>query len=359
MQPTNNSIVTPGTLRGLSLARGFTVFFIPVIHSIMLYGNQQTQQSGMATFLAFIAEWPGAQLFMVLMGIHFALSKNKSFRQVILRSLVLLSAAYMLNLFKFTLPYSLGLLPSDFINEIRPGNYPLIFINDILHFAAIALLVLFIVKRLPEYPAITIILSFIICFASPIFIPSEARGFPNYLTHLLVGQPPHTYFPLFPWLVYPLSGLAIGYFIKKECSKTFLALLAVGLGLMALGFWIGCYEAPASFYRLGPWKTIQHLGFVCCWLTIWHIISRLFRSNIFFTFLEFLSRGITLIYLIQWPLICWLLPVFGYHQLGITESVIISLIISLCVFGLAHLLISKNQKPQLSSRASEGTNHKP
>lgn len=344
MQPNNNSFVAPSATRGLALARGFTVFFIPVIHSIMLYGNQQTQQSGMVTFLAFIAEWPGAQLFMMLMGIHFALSKNKSFRQVLLRSLVLLSAAYSLNLLKFTFPHSLGLLPVEFINEIRPGNYPLILINDILHFAAITLLLLFIVKRLPEYPAIAIILTFVICFASPFVIPSEARDLAKYLMQLSSGQPPHTYFPLFPWLVYPLSGLAIGYYIKKEGGKTFLALLPVGLGLMALGYWIGSYEAPASFYRLGPWKTIQHLGFVCCWLTLLHIVSRLFRCNNFFFFLEFLSRGITLIYFIQWPLICWLLPVIGYHQSGITESVIISLTISVLVFSLAFLFMWKNQK---------------
>lgn len=342
-------------IRSLSLARGFTVFFIPVIHSIMLYGNQQTQLSGMASFLTFIAEWPGAQLFMILMGIHFSLSKNKSLRPILFRSLMLLSAAYLLNLLKFTFPHSLGLLPPSFANDIRPVGYPLILLNDILHFASMALFVLYIIKKLPEYPVIAIILAFIICFASPQFVipngdEESRRDLANYLSQLSSGQPPHTYFPLLPWLAYPLTGLAIGYYIKKEGSKTFLVLLLVGLGLMALGFWIGSSEPPASFYRLGPWKTIQHLGFVCCWLTIWHIISRLLKSNIFFTFLEFLSRSITLIYLIQWPLICWLLPIVGYHKLNIAESILVSLTISLPVFGLAHLIIFKYKKHYLSSR---------
>lgn len=327
-------------VRSLSLARGFTVLFIPIIHAIMLYGNEQTHQSALVSFLAFIAEWPGAQLFMLLMGIHFALSKNTSFRKVMLRSLALLGMAYLLNFLKFSLPGHFGVLPEAFLADISPDNYPLILIGDILHFAAISLPLLFIIKKLPEYPAIAIILAFIVCFASSLLsLPTL------HFLSLIAGQPPETYFPLFPWIVYPLAGLAIGYNLKIAGSKTFLFLLPAGLGLMALGFWIGKEEEYTSFYRTGPWHTMQHIGFVCSWLSVWHIIAGLFKYNWFFRFLSFLSRGITLIYIIQWPLICWLMPVIGYHQLNISESIIISLAISLFVFGIAHLLMGKNQKP--------------
>jgi uncharacterized membrane protein len=342
-------------VRSLALARGFTVFFIPIIHAIMLYGNEQTHNSDLVSVLAFIAEWPGAQLFMLLMGIYFALSKNTSVRKVMLRSIVLLAMAYLLNFLKYVPPGSFRLLPDAFLNDIQPQQNSLLLIGDILHFAALALPLLFLVKKLPEYPAIAIIAAFIVCFATPLVIPSETRNLSSHFFSLIVGQPPHTYFPLFPWLVYPLAGLAIGYYLKREGSKTFLYLLPVGLCLMSLGFWIGSKEEQTSFYRTGPWHTMQHMGFVCSWLTVWHIIARIFKYNWFFRFLASLSRGITLIYIIQWPLICWLLPVFGYHQLNMSESIIISLTISLTVFGIAHLLMGKNQKPQLSSRAERGT----
>lgn len=327
-------------VRSLSLARGFTVLFIPIVHTIMLYGNEETHKSALVSFLAFIAEWPGAQLFMLLMGIHFAFSKKTSFRKIILRSLVLLGMAYLLNFLKFILPGYFGLLPEAFINDFSPDNYPLILISDILHFAAISLPLLFIIKKLPEYPAIAIISAFIVCFASPSFSAIDNSPFTN---HLIAGQPPENYFPLFPWLVYPVAGLAIGFYLKKSGNKTFLFLLPAGLGLMALGFWIGKEEGYTSFYRIGPWHTIQHVGFVCSWLTVWHIIAGLFKYNWFFRFLSFLSRGITLIYIIQWPLISWLMPIFGYQHLNIPESLTISLMISLVVFGLAFWLIPKNK----------------
>lgn len=328
-------------LSSLSLSRGFTVLFIPIIHSIILYGNEQTHQNGLVTILTFIAEWPGAQLFMLLMGIHFALSKNTTFKKVILRSILLLTFAYLLNYLKFVLPEQLNILPQTFLDDIKPNNYPLIFIGDILHFASLSLPIMYIIKQLPFYPLFAFIFSIAFCFVSPVinFTPNSPLT-----THLLAGQPPHTYFPLLPWLAYPLTGISIGYCIKKTGSKTFAVILPAGLGLMAVGFYCGSKEVFTSFYRTGPWLTIQHLGFVCTWLTVWHIIARLVKHNLVFTFLNFLSRNITLIYCLQWPIICWLLPVIGYHQANLTESIIIATEISILVFLITHFLSSTFKK---------------
>jgi hypothetical protein len=71
-----------------------------------------------------------------------------------------------------------------------------------------------------------------------------------------------------------------------------------------------------SFYRTYPLDTIQRIGFVLLALAFWNWVETNVPHTKFLGFLETLSRNITQVYLIQWLLICWLLPIFGYHRLG-------------------------------------------
>src|SRR5690242_13320705 len=95
-------------IASIDLARGFTVLFIPAIHSVMLYSTLQVHQSAYGRLLAFIAEWPGAQILMLLMGVSFALSAKVSNKKVLLKALILLFIGYLMNYSKFVLPIQTG-----------------------------------------------------------------------------------------------------------------------------------------------------------------------------------------------------------------------------------------------------------
>lgn len=58
-------------IQSLDLARGFTVLFIAPIHAVLLFASPAVYSAAPIQFLKFIAEGPGAQLFMTLMGISF------------------------------------------------------------------------------------------------------------------------------------------------------------------------------------------------------------------------------------------------------------------------------------------------
>src|SRR5258708_32158730 len=77
----------------------------------------------------------------------------------------------------------------------------------------------------------------------------------------------------------------------------------------------------ASFYRTYQFDTLYHIGIVLVWLFCWDWISRHVTSKYFFQFLKYLSENITQVYCIQWIVIMWLLPVFGFHQLNLSLSV--------------------------------------
>jgi uncharacterized membrane protein len=342
-------------IKSLDLARGFTVLFIPIVHSVMLYGNASVHESDFGNVLAFIAEWPGAQVFMLLMGVSFVLAKQKSFNYVLARSVVLILLGYLLNVLKFVIPFFLGGLPKIFLNDLNATSWnSLLLIGDILQFAGIAILILWIIQKAPDPTLTALLLAIFVAFATP---TPWGHGDVHAL-ELVIGQPPRIFFPLFPWLMYPLTGMVIGYSLKEFGSKVFVALLPIGGGLMLSSFCAKLtfsIQTDKSFYTMGPWSSLMHLGFVCVWISGFHFLSLMTQIKsritlitrivkVLFSGLEFLSRRITLIYLIQWPLICWLLPVIGYHSLNMTASIVIGIDIALAVILITLLIAYRKPK---------------
>src|SRR5688572_14942512 len=298
----------------LDLARGFTVLVMPSIHVVMLYSLPAVQQSLLGDILTFIAEGPGAQLFMLLMGVSFVFSSGINQRSVLQRTFLLLIAAYLLNFFKFIVPLGLGLMPENLLSELRLKNdfraaVFLFLLGDILHFAAIAYLTLFFVFSFKHYPLWSALIAIAIIFLSPLAWDMKSGIiFIDYLLQLLGGHPPNVFFPVFPWLVYPMMGLCLGFFLKHSDTK----FVFINAGWLGAVFMIGaCLFPPTpatewlSFYRTQPADTIFHAGFVLSWLGVVHWLSRHVAANPFFALLVFCSRNITAIYIIQWIIIFW------------------------------------------------------
>ena len=342
-----------GRILSLDLARGFTVLFIPIVHAVMLYGKTEVQDSGFGQVLTFIAEWPGAQVFMLLMGVSFEFSSRTSFRSVFVRSVVLLILGYALNFLKFVFPYLAGWLPENFLIDMgADGWVPLLLTGDILQFAGVSLMILWCVQQSPDRPLTALLVGMFVCFASPFPWIGNAH-----LIELASAGPPRVFFPLFPWLVYPLAGMVIGNALNEYGSKVFVVLVPIGCGLMLSSYCakLNFVIAPdQSFYTMGPWSTLMHLGFVCVWISTWHLLTVLFDKlrisrNYFFSGLQFMSKRITLIYLVQWPLIFWLIPVIGYKTLGVWPSVVIAIDIMLLTLLIALII----RKPR-ANRSSGG-----
>jgi len=303
-------------IRSLDLARGFTVLFITPVHVMLLYSQPHVQASPLGKLLAFIAEGPGAQLFMMLMGISFSLSSKQTSASVLKRTFILLVVAYALNVFKFVIPLALHIMPGGLqdylqINNNFEGYIHVLFLGDILHFAALALIILFFVSRL--HPFYAVLTACIVCFLAPHFWDLHSNNFLiNYFFDLTGGQEPHIFFPLFPWLVYPLLGLAIGKYLH------FKNMLCIGVALIVLSFLF--HSTDVSFYRTYPGGTIYHTGVVLVWLSGWDFVAKHISDNYFFKLLEYLSLHITKIYIIQWVLIMWILPVIGFQELNLVET---------------------------------------
>lgn len=341
-------------IRSFDLARGFTVLCMPMIHVVMLYSNPEVQQSLLGDILGFIAEGPGAQLFMLLMGVSFTFSKRISKKYVFQRALYLLVAAYALNFLKFILPLGLGLLPANLLTELDLKNddsavVPLILIGDILHFATFAYVILYFVSRFKHYPYLSLLLAVLVTFVSPyVWDLQTGNNLIDRVISLFNGHPPQTFFPVFPWLVYPLMGLTLGHLLRYYHVDYLLKKTGMmGISLIILSL---CFPATIvtnawlPFYRTGPADTIFHLGFVLVWISLVHWLTKKWGTNKLVQLLTFCSGNITKIYLVQWVMICWCLAITGYMQLGMKYTLVWMLLINVNTLLLTCIITLTNAK---------------
>jgi hypothetical protein len=339
-------------IRSLDLARGFTVMCIAPIHTVMLYSNNETYTSVLGYFLTFIAEGPGAQLFMVLMGMYIAFKPVAKPNDILRRSALLLIAGYALNMVKFVLPLYFGIIPEMMqqdlmINDNCAGMIQLLSLGDILHFAAIALGVTHWVRRKENYTNSALALGAAVLLLSPFFWDAHCNNkIIDYLLQLIGGQPPHVFFPLLPWLFYPLLGLVIGDAFKRNRETVYPQLLKWGIGWLLFGIlahYIAGAQFNTSFYRTYPWDTFGHAGIVLIILWLWEWFDKYILPNCFFDCLEYYSRKITQVYIIQWILIIWLLPFFGYRELNYIKT-IIAIVLTSAFTLLVSLTLDKCKK---------------
>lgn len=335
-------------IQSLDLARGFTVLVMPSIHVAMLYSTAPVQQSFLGDTLALFAEIPGAQLFMLLMGIGLVFSSRISAGYVLQRTVFLWVAAYGLNALKFLVPLGLGWMPQNLMEELQltsnAGAVPFFFlIGDILHFAAIAYPVLFLLSRLKHYPYWSLFLATTVMICSPwIWDQATGIGLVDYGLQLLGGHPPQTFFPVFPWLVYPLVGLTVGYFLRRMETAKFMKRLGWTGVLLVI---VSCLFPPTieitewlPFYRTRPADTLFHLGAVLVWVAVVHWLSQKTRGNVFFDLLVFCSKRITAIYIIQWVLICWGMGLVGYGHLGFGATFLSMVVVTVVTLLLVKLV---------------------
>lgn len=334
----------------LDLAKGFTVLFIPAVHCVMLYSDTSVHQSVFGHVLAFIAEWPGAQVFMFLMGMSFSFSKKPA-RHHIKKALLLLVVGYLLNVLKFLLPLWTGVFPVELQNELlfyhqRSMSWNLFLTGDIFHFAALALLVMTVIKQSSYYLGVALAFVFVLTVFTPLFWDHHhGNVLVDQLLHLVGGQAADSFFPLVPWIVYPLTGMAIGrYFQLPYASVQPLFFSGCFLFIVSALLRFTPFQFPTtSFYRTFPDGTNMHLGFVIIWVCLWFWMAPLAsRNNVLVQLFCFCSRHISLIYFIQWPVIFWMLSLVGYRCLSLGGSILVTSIVYGIVFGMVYFIVGKS-----------------
>jgi hypothetical protein len=248
------------------------------------------------------------------------------------RGFLLLCVGYLLNFLRGTLPIAFGEWAEwvDFQDE-RPWVYMLE--QDILHFAGLAFIIIAFLKRVIPWNIGLMIVGGIIIAVSPllyqIHIDESVAGF---FISLFFGGNHYNFFPVVPWIAFPLIGIGYGALLKKNNNKNEFVRLSwiAGAFLIVVGISLAYYFDKSLFqhwysgkFRQGKLPAIVSLlfvGFQFIWIPVCYTVTEKIRDSRILNLLCKWSSNVTWFYVIQWVIIGWacvLLPWLSWVEVAI------------------------------------------
>ena len=286
-------------------AKGIAVLCMIQVHIIELLARPEIQTGLFGKISLFFGGPPAAPVFMAVMG-FFALSSKKSIFLQILRGIKLLALGLALNI---ALNFNVLLHIFFFQTNANPFSY--LFGVDILFLAGFSIIIIALIKPLFKKNAILYFLSALLISLLPVF--TQGFSFTSnmaYVSGYLFSKATWSYFPLVPWLAYPLMGsgcylLFQSQFLAKITPKIRLILLISLLVLLsATSIWaIPSITSLPLYYHHNILLFLWISGFLIAWFTLLEKIFTWSSRQSFTQYIIYIGKNVTAFYIIQWIII--------------------------------------------------------
>ena len=289
------------------LLKGIAVILMIQVHIIELFANHTIFNSDYGKLLLFLGGPLVAPIFSILFG-YFIASSKKTTVQLVLRGLKIIVLGMCLNI-----GLNLNLIISVSRNVFQVDLLPYIFGVDILLFAGNSIILIAIFRKSLNKNVLVMIAaaitSAILGRVLLSYIPSTTSF--KYLTAFFYGSTEWSYFPLFPWLAYPLIGMSL-YKIKQMYQPNFLETTKArwAFGFLFIVFLV--FTLPYAITTASDLQKYYHHGIrFFSWLILFFMFYVFFINemekcigNIFLLkYIKWLGKNVTLIYIIQWVII--------------------------------------------------------
>ncbi len=297
MSKENIRLVLPDVLKGLA------VVLMIQVHVMEQLVNPDLLESAFGKISLFLGGVPAAPVFMIVMGYFVGFTRASSLGMV-KRGLLLFAGGMLLNV----------LLNISYIIKFINSGYPELIYGsilgvDILPLAGLSLIIIGGIKKISWHPLFLLIIALLVAGMTP-WINQMIDGWntARYVTAFFGGTAEWSYFPLFPWLAYPLTGLALhAYGLQKwKLIPAWGKGLIMGFSLVGfiLGLKMGFNVSTIlpEYYHHNLVFYLWALSFMI--LLVYSISLMNFESQpLRAAFLSFMGREVTLVYVIQWILI--------------------------------------------------------
>lgn len=215
---------------------------------------------------------------------------------------------------------------------------------DILQFAGLAYILMALIKHYIKKPIYWLLIAIIIVPISPLLWGVNSDNIIlSHMANSLFGASDLVYFPIFPWLYYPLIGMILGLMIRQsaDTNKLLKSLLKPGIITLASGSLICLSNLDfhiGDYFRSGPGSIIWITGFLLVWIAINNMLIETVKENRLIRTIYRWGKDTTPIYLLHWIMISWATLLLGYESYSYTGTIILMIVFVLATNYLSKLI---------------------
>ncbi len=288
------------------LLKGVAVIFMVQVHLTELFAVPAFYESFAGKLSLFLGGPPAAPVFMAVMG-YFVAKSNAANRLLAWRGAKLLGLGLLLNI-GLNMHLLINIMQGTFTG-IDPWTY--IFGVDILFLAGLSLIFIAFFQPVFKTHLIAWFGLLLVAASANHWLPAynEEHQPLQYIQAYFGGEAHWSYFPLFPWLSYPLGGYLFylaektTFFqhLKARAGLLWLILSVILASSMTYGFRVSIQLD--DYYHHDALFVIWTFAFIMWWLVSWQHIEKWLPENVVFRYLRFCGKNVTAFYIVQWLLI--------------------------------------------------------
>jgi hypothetical protein len=286
------------------LLKGIAVILMIQVHIVELFAQQSIYDSYIGKILLFLGGPPAAPIFMTVMG-YFIAKQNKSLFRNIWRGARLILLGFALNI-----GLNLHLLINIYSGEFLIDPWPYVFGVDILFLAGLSIIIITLLKKWFRENPFGYLIIIIVIFATQEFIPyPDITGKPGYLMSYIFSDNWWSYFPVVPWLSYPLLGVLvqlsdnkIKHLIKNKSYHLIIVSVSFVVFVVTIKFGIEIASNLHIYYHHSFLYFLFTLNFMIFMYELLRLLS-LHGNNIVMRYIQWIGINVTVIYVIQWLII--------------------------------------------------------
>ncbi|MBI5217773.1 MAG: DUF1624 domain-containing protein [Bacteroidia bacterium] len=292
--------ITPDILKGVA------VLLMIQVHIMELFAQQGIFDSILGKVSLFMGGPPVAPVFMAILG-YFVISSNKSFRESVFRGLKLILTGLLLNI-----GLNFHVLIHIFFENARLNPLEFIFGADILILSGISVIIITFIRRtFSNFYLPYILLSVLAILLTPYFNQYLTANNPlKFITAFFGGGYRWSYFPVFPWIAYPLLGAGFRIFSNnykvEQLSEIFRLIITIATGifiLITIKYASEITHNLKHYYHHGLKYYFWTLLFLVFWVSLFSFVRDRKEKNPVLNFLKWVGKNVTVFYIIQWILI--------------------------------------------------------
>ncbi|MEI8201632.1 MAG: acyltransferase family protein [Bacteroidota bacterium] len=333
---------TADTLKGLA------VIFMIQVHIMEQFASVETSNSMFGKLAYFLGGPFCAPVFIAVMG-YFLASSKQSFSYFIKRGLILFLAGILLNIGR-----SFHLFITIFQGKYNLDPMFFIFGVDILSLAGLSIILLAFL-RLISKKNLLLYIPLILFFAGLddfVVVNSQTHGF---FFAYIIGDFDHSYFPLFPWFSYVLSGYVFKIIYDKYhhllhpfsyIQWIFVSVLSVVI-LFFSPYTFAISNDLDVYYHHSFYFFLWTIGSMMLYVLLINSICKALGNTLLMGYLSWTGRNVTLIYLIQWLIIGNIATaIYLTQNLWQSELWFIGITSLTCAIAFVYLKIKESNKSE-------------